>query len=251
MNSTMQRDKKYIKAAESISNAVASGASPSDPAVITLLDNLVKNFKPEFIVGTSERDVVFASGESRSYVNGLGGDDYVIGSVTTDVLVGGSGIDTIFGLGGMDALFGGEGQDMLNGGKGHDRLNGGAESDVLEGGKGNDILTGGAGADRFIFDPDRANEGRDIIRDFELGVDKIVLSVAKVLASTPGLLALSGDPQAFEPSDLDVSKLWTLSASGDGDLVVGHPSGTIEIDGLKFASSLTFTDILPAIDLIA
>jgi Ca2+-binding RTX toxin-like protein len=251
MKSSTKKDIRYLDAAETISNAVAGGASPSDPAVGALLDNLVKTFKPEFIAGTSGHDVLFASGERRSYVNGLDGDDYVIGSYKTDVLVGGAGGDKIYGLGGRDALFGGSGHDMLSGGRSNDRLNGGADNDVLEGGKGNDILTGGAGADRFIFNPDRGGEGRDIIRDFELGVDKIVLSVANVLASTPGLLALAGNPTGFDAEDLDVSSLWNLSASHDGDLVVSHPNGTIEIDGLKFDSTLTFKDILPAIDLIA
>jgi Ca2+-binding RTX toxin-like protein len=127
----------------------------------------------------------------------------------------------------------------------------GAGDDTIEGGTGNDEMSGGDGADRFVFNPDRDGEGYDTILDFKLGTDKIVLSVANVLASTPGLLALSGDTAAFETTDLDASGTWKLSASYDGDLLVSHPTGAIEIDGFKFVEGLKFGDILPAIDLIA
>jgi hypothetical protein len=72
-----------------------------------------------------------------------------------------------------------------------------------------------------------------------------------VLASTPGLLALAGDPNAFDPEDLDVSTLWNLSASDDGDLVITHPAGSIELDGNDYNASLNFRALLPALEQIA
>jgi Ca2+-binding RTX toxin-like protein len=141
--------------------------------------------------------------------------------------------------------------DMLSGGVGDQALFGLAGDDRLEGGKGNDVLVGGAGADKFAFNPNRAGEGDDVIYDFKLGTDKIELRVADVLASTPGLLALSGDPLAFETTDLDASTLWNLSASADGDLLVTHANGTIEINGLAFSAGVdTFGEISGALLLI-
>jgi Ca2+-binding RTX toxin-like protein len=103
----------------------------------------------------------------------------------------------------------------------------------------------------FVFNPNRAGEGNDLLYDFALGTDKIELSVADVLASTPGLLALSGDPLAFETTDLDASTLWNLSASADGDLLVTHPNGTIEINGIKFGEPVdTFGEIAGALLLV-
>jgi Ca2+-binding RTX toxin-like protein len=142
------------------------------------------------------------------------------------------------------------GNNNLSGGNGDQAIFGLAGNDNIEGGKGDDALVGGDGADRFLFNPNRMGEGKDVILDFALGADKIVLAVADVLASTPGLLALAGDPTAFEPEDLDASPLWNLVASADGDLVVVHPNGTIELNGVAFAPSLTFGAILPAIELV-
>ena len=146
---------------------------------------------------------------------------------------------------------GGAGADLLSGGDGDQALFGLAGDDRLEGGRGDDVLVGGAGADKFAFNPNRHEEGNDVIYDFLLGTDKIELKVADVLASTPGLLALSGDPLAFETTDLDASLLWNLSASADGDLLVTHPNGTIEINGIAFGAGVdTFGEIAGALLLI-
>lgn len=79
-----------------------------------------------------------------------------------------------------NTLNGAAGNDILNGGNGVDILNGGAGNDVLIGGRGNDVLIGGAGVDRFQFRSGASFQsstfGVDTIRDFTVGVDKIVLS---------------------------------------------------------------------------
>lgn len=98
-----------------------------------------------------------------------GGDDFVHGE---------NGADAIFGGSGNDTLRGGEGMDGLRGGSGHDILDGGIGQDILIGGIGNDILTGGLGADIFKW-VDQGNEPRndqDVIKDFELGTDKLDIS---------------------------------------------------------------------------
>jgi Ca2+-binding RTX toxin-like protein len=208
------------------------------------------SFGFQLLFGSNSIDTLIGN-SSDSFIFGFGGNDTLKGLGGNDVIAGGAGNDMVSGGAGQDRLYGGQGDDMVTGGSGADRIFGGKGNDTIEGGTGKDVLAGGEGADRFVFNPDRDNEGRDRITDFKLGEDKIVLSVAAVLASTPGLLELSGDPAAFEPTDLDASDLWNLGASHDGDLVVYHPTGSIELDGVKFAEGLTFSDILPAIDLIA
>jgi Ca2+-binding RTX toxin-like protein len=193
------------------------------------------------INGLSGNEIIFA----------FAGNDKIYANDGNDIVAAGAGNDMAYGGSGNDRLYGESGDDMVWGDSGDDSIFGGVGNDTLEGGTGDDFLKGGDGVDRFVFNPNRAGEGHDVIADFTLGTDKIVLSVTNVLASTPGLLALSGDPTAFETTDLDASDLWGLSASYDGDLLVTHPNGTIELNGVKFADSLNFGAILPALELVA
>jgi Ca2+-binding RTX toxin-like protein len=111
----------------------------------------------------------------------LQGNDTINGNTGRDVLSGFAGNDTLNGQGGNDTLNGGNGNDTLNGGGGNDRLlgdagndtlNGGTGDDWLQGGKGSDQATGGSGADDFVF---FAGDGQLTIKDFEPGVDDLVL----------------------------------------------------------------------------
>jgi hypothetical protein len=69
--------------------------------------------------------------------------------------------------------------EIVTGSRSDDVLRGSDGNDVLSGGKGKDKLFGGAGADRFVFhsikDSVRGGETRDVIADFESGIDKIDL----------------------------------------------------------------------------
>jgi Ca2+-binding RTX toxin-like protein len=134
--------------------------------------------------------------------NVFGGNDTVNGSTGADVISGGLGSDVLSGQNGNDRLYGGDDNDTLRGGEGTDILNGGWGNDVLDGGFGNDILTGGGGADNFYFQyingPERA-WGKDIVTDFQVGVDTITLDwgprlVTNTLAlTTDGWLLTSTD----------------------------------------------------------
>ena len=89
----------------------------------------------------------------------------------------GDGFDTLISI---ESAVGSSFADTLVGNAGANVLNGGAGNDRLTGGLGHDTLTGGAGAD--VFDYDALAESavgagsRDIIADFQHGVDDIDLS---------------------------------------------------------------------------
>lgn len=74
---------------------------------------------------------------------------------------------------GHDSLTGGAGGDLLAGGSGNDQLFGGAGDDVLYDGAGADTLTGGAGQDLFVLSADGQ---RNVIMDYQVGIDRIDLS---------------------------------------------------------------------------
>ena len=204
---------------------------------------------PNIINGTNKADIL--NGTSRvDILSGFDGADQIYGNSGNDLLFGWNGNDRLFGGLGDDVLSGGYGKDMLSGDTGNDRLYGGYGNDQLFGGTGNDVLFGGADSDKFYFNPNRHGEGNDRIADFNPNLDKIVLKLSDILASTPGLLAESGNPNALEATDLDLSPLWNLSASNDGDLLITHPNGTIEIDAINFSLALTFADVLPLIEVV-
>ncbi|MEX0339147.1 MAG: calcium-binding protein [Arenibacterium sp.] len=86
--------------------------------------------------------------------------------------------DNVSGYAGNDIINGRGGNDLLLGAGGRDKIKGGGGADKIDGGKGRDVLTGGAGADTFTFKTNKA--GRDKIKDFGRGADKIEIKAAAV-----------------------------------------------------------------------
>ncbi|MCC5606613.1 M10 family metallopeptidase C-terminal domain-containing protein [Nostoc sp. CHAB 5834] len=158
---------------------------------ITFLgDSLIKNLGKNVIYGTIWKD----------NLKGTYNEDKIYASLEDDKLDGGKG---------DDILEGGEGNDTLIGGQGNDKLHGGSGDDVLIGGEGDDVLVGGDGYDKFVFNfnnsflagnvdgvqdllvgiginlgidslinvSDRFSKSEfDVIKDFEIGIDKIELT---------------------------------------------------------------------------
>ncbi|MCG7393429.1 Ig-like domain-containing protein [Microvirga sp. ACRRW] len=126
-------------------------------------------------------------GSGNDRLDGGNGHDTLEGGAGADRLTGGAGSDRVYGGAGNDYLDGGSGTDFLWGGAGNDRLYGGAGNDVLRGeagndwivgGLGRDKLWGGAGSDTFAFhsiQESRVGSQRDVIYDFQSGIDRIDL----------------------------------------------------------------------------
>ena len=117
-------------------------------------------------------------------MNGAGG---------ADTLNGNGGNDTLNGDGGADIVNGGDGDDIVNGLGGIDTMNGGNGNDRMTGGAGVDTMTGGAGIDTFVYNATVTEIGNNAaiasmehINDFEVGVDKIDLSLIDANAATTG-----------------------------------------------------------------
>lgn len=76
----------------------------------------------------------------------------------------------LYGNAGKNVLKASSGNDILRGYAGNDKLYGGSGNDKLYGGAGDDWLYGGPGQDMFVFE---RSSGRDRIKDFQVGLDKI------------------------------------------------------------------------------
>ena len=123
-------------------------------------------------------ETIMQSAPGQLIKNLLAGKDQISGGSAGDVILGYAGNDVIEGGNGNDILDGGTGNDKLGGGLHDDRLKGGTGDDILIGGEGRDMLYGGAGSDRFIFSAkdSAVGAGRDVIADFETGMDLLDLS---------------------------------------------------------------------------
>ena len=182
-------------------------------------------------------------GEGNDRLYGQSGDDYLNGGDGNDLIFGGSGNDYINRSNGDDCVYGGSGDDVLEGGNGNDWLFGGRGDDYISAGGGDDILAGGSGSDTFFWEVGFA-EGRDVIKDFEFGVDAFEFRLQSILDWTPDLANADGDPALDLGSDLDASDYWIIRASEDGDVEIALPDFTIELDGIAYDPALTFSALI-------
>ena len=170
---------------------------------------------------------------------------YVNGSIEDTIrnienITGGSGADLLVG----DAL-----ANTLLGNSGNDTLRGNAGNDTLRGGLGKDVFYGGLGADSFVFDTALSTSNTDTIKDFQRGVDKLVLDddiftkmVGKKTVSSGnfilGTKALQSDDYLIYNTQNDM-----LYYDADGS---GSRYGMLEVAKIELSGSLspTHTDFV-------
>jgi hypothetical protein len=159
-------------------------------------DELFGNGGGDTLAGGDGNDVL-RGGTGDDNMGGGDGDDvyHVDSSDDAVVEIPGQGTDTVhttasFALShnvenliaGSDAdlVLRGNGRDnTISGGGGDDRLVGQYGNDTLTGGGGRDVMLGGAGDDSFVFQAlsdSVVGAGRDLIKEFEAGVDMIDLA---------------------------------------------------------------------------
>ncbi|MDF3605234.1 calcium-binding protein [Paracoccus sp. DMF-8] len=167
------------------------------------------------------------------------------GNTAGNLMQGNGGNNLIEGMGGVDRLFGHGGHDTLNGGAGADTLDGGAGNDALIGGAGSDVLVGGLGADVFVFGATAhigIGAARDVIADFQHGIDRIDLSQidANINAAGNQAFGWSGNRAAAH-------SVWQTGDGAGNTLLRGDVDG----DGVQdFALELGNMRDLTASDLI-
>ena len=147
------------------------------------------NALDNIITGNIAANRLFGEG-GIDQIYGGDGADLLDGGLDDDILFGGIGDDRLVGRTGADTLNGDDGEDMLVGGGGNDNLVGGEGDDTMIGGAGRESLTGGTEADQFVFraitDSGTTTQTRDIIADFQAGLDVLVLSAIDADAAVAG-----------------------------------------------------------------
>jgi Ca2+-binding RTX toxin-like protein len=169
----------------------------------------------DYLEGSGGRDYLDGGVGDDRMVGGQDDDIYIVDSVADQVIEGGSqfksndlvrtalsnyalpdfvedlkytGSAAFTGTGNTldNSIEGGIGNDALFGLVGSDVLRGFAGDDVIAGGAGKDVMYGGSGADRFVFaagDNGLGGALRDVIKDFEPGIDKIDLTGLGAIAT--------------------------------------------------------------------
>jgi cysteinyl-tRNA synthetase, unknown class len=147
-------------------------------------------------------------------------NDYLVGSRGNDILIAGAGNDIAYGEWDRDYIDGGDGNDMLWGNDDDDTLLGGAGNDRLVGDRGNDRLTGGTGKDIFVYENfEPRTLGRDIITDFEAGIDRIELRLNIFSKLSPG--------QFLRPEEFEIVNSPQAAASSSALVVYDATSGDL------------------------
>lgn len=161
--------------------------------------------------GTAAGDTL-AGGDGAEVLSAGAGGDTVAAGAGDDLVAAGAGGDTVAA---------GAGDDRLHGGADDDTLRGGSGDDTLQGGSGNDRLAGGAGADCFRFG---AGDGRDRIRDFTPGEDRLDLTglVPDAAAFAAALRSGAGGEAVIEAGGVRIVLLGLTPAEIDAaDAILG------------------------------
>ena len=164
-NSTLEvRDSVITGNSSETGGGIASYDNTSD---IKLINTQVTGNVVQDIYG----DVQIITTEDLIEIKGNPQDNVLNGNDNNNTIKAFGGDDLIYGNGGDDLIQAGKGDDTIYGGVGDDKLVGGKGDDILYGGVGKNILKGGQGSDVFAI-----GEGLSVIKDFELGTDRIGLA---------------------------------------------------------------------------
>ncbi|WP_417725998.1 calcium-binding protein [Roseovarius sp.] len=168
-------------------------------------------------------------------ISGGGGEDDIGGGTGRDTIDAGIGNDRVGGGEGNDSILGGAGNDFLAGGGRDDVIVGGTGNDTVNGGAGNDAMTGGAGADQFVFSAFAEGE-RDVITDFEDGIDRIFIRINNPDTGTPNITnggnGLAGFVAAL--GIIDTIAGAQINVNGHQLLVEGVAAANLTVDDFQF-----------------
>lgn len=254
-------DLAQITLAISGESELVTGGPGKDSLTGSQYGDLIKGFDgPDSLTGLGGDDVLDGGAGKDTMAGGTGNDTYFVDNPNEVIVeLANEGTDLVLAsvqftlpdhvenamLTGSDdlklsgnalanILTGNDGANRIEGQDGDDTLFGGAGADKLFGGLGMDVLTGGSGADSFHFEAvteSAVGAGRDMVLDFEMGVDKIVLQQIDANVTRNGNQAFSfigaagfghvaGELRVFAEAGLTI-----VAGDTDGDGVANFEIG--------------------------
>jgi Ca2+-binding RTX toxin-like protein len=255
-------------------SVILNGSSDVSVYVNGSIEDTIKNI--ENITGGSGADLLVGDALANTLL-GNSGNDTLKGALGKDILDGGIGVDTadysdkttavkvtlngssnvsVYVNGSIEDtiknienITGGSGADLLVGDALANTLLGNSGNDTLKGGLGKDVFYGGLGADSFVFDTALSTSNTDTIKDFQRGIDKLVLDddifkvfTSKTTVSTGnfivGTKALQSDDYLIYNTQNDM-----LYYDADGS---GSKYGMVEVAKIELSGSSapTYTDFV-------
>ncbi len=167
-----------------------------------------------------------------SAIDGLGGNDEIIGSPGADLIRGNKGEDSLHGLGGDDTLLGGQGDDELEGGDGFDVLNGGTEDDTLSGGDKSDVYeVSGDEAEYDDFDDEGTGSNDRVVN---VGDSDVI--IADFDSTQNGIDAWdnqgyqitgNGGANYLDFSEVNLTNVTAINGDGGHDEIIGSPGADL------------------------
>lgn len=178
--------------------------------VIEPADCIIGTSGDDNLIGTAADDCIDgALGNDRLVA--LGGNDELRGGEGNDILLAGAGNDQLYGGEGSDNLIGGGGNDQLYGEGGNDVMTGSENDDIIVGGLGADQMIGGFGNDIFRFDSisefGLGDIGRDVINNFEKGLDTIDIRALGLTAANLNFVSVNNNTGTLIEIDYDLDSI--------------------------------------------
>ncbi|MBJ6125431.1 calcium-binding protein [Microvirga splendida] len=177
----------------------------------------------------------------------LDSDGNAVGTSSADTITGNSRTNIIDARGGNDTVRGGGRADLIDGGTGNDRIFGDGGNDVMSGGAGRDTMTGGSGYDFFAFESRASRSTIDVVTDFSVKYDTIMLwkGIFKVAASSNGVMSSAAFWAGSKAHDSNDRIIYN---KGTGALLY-DPDGTGSKAAVQFATldknlKMTYKDFI-------
>jgi Ca2+-binding RTX toxin-like protein len=186
---------------------LAEGATVATLVVDSIIDDIAENVETiSYTLNPPTGYSVIPASNTGSV--SITNSPTVFGTSASEVITATDGASfTIFGNGGNDTLTGAAGNDLIYGGSEADIILGGAGNDTIFGNGGYDYINSGSGIDVLGLDLGNAlvvleaGEGYDVINNFQLGANKLMVSSLNNLSftdiivgdTTTGVNVIQGD----------------------------------------------------------